>query len=105
MPVTDPLTREEINGAYEENTGLAIVRRFHELDPLQMPAVLVANHGPFTWGQDAAAAVENAVVLEQVAKMAFGTISINWQQTAILKALLDKHYLRKHGKNAYYGQV
>ena len=104
VPVTDPLTRSEIEEAYEENTGRVIVRRFHEIDPEQMPAVLVANHGPFTWGLEPAAAVENAVVLEQVAEMAFGTISINWHQTAILRALLDKHYLRKHGKNAYYGQ-
>jgi L-ribulose-5-phosphate 4-epimerase len=70
-----------------------------------MPAVLVANHGPFTWGKDAAQAVENAVVLEQVALMAFGTVSINWYQNAISKVLLDKHYLRKHGKDAYYGQA
>ncbi len=105
VPVTDPLTRKEINGAYEQNTGMVIVRRFHNLDPLQMPAVLVANHGPFTWGRDPAAAVENAVVLEQVAMMAFGTITINWNQTAIPKTLLDKHYLRKHGTNAYYGQA
>jgi len=105
VPVTDALTREEIDEAYEQNTGLVIVRRFHELDPLQMPAVLVANHGPFTWGRTCAEAVENAVVLEQVAKMAYGTVAINWYQNGIPKALLDKHYLRKHGKNAYYGQL
>ena len=105
VPVTDPLTREEIDEAYEENTGRVIVRRFHNLDPLQMPAVLVANHGPFTWGPGPSKAVENAVVLEQVAMMAFGTITINWNQTAIPKTLLDKHYLRKHGTNAYYGQA
>ena len=105
VPVTDALTREEIDGVYEQNTGMVIVRRFHNLDPLQMPAVLVANHGPFTWGRDASQAVENAVVLEQVAKMAYGTVSINWYQNAISQALLDKHYLRKHGKDAYYGQL
>ena len=104
VPVTDPLTRDEIDEAYEENTGRVIVRRFHNLDPLQMPAVLVANHGPFTWGLGPDLAVENAVVLEQVATMAYGTITINWRQTAIPQALLDKHYLRKHGTNAYYGQ-
>ncbi len=104
VPVTDRLTREEIEEAYEQNTGLLIVRRFHNMDPLQMPAVLVANHGPFTWGRSPADAVENAIVLEQVAMMAYGTISINWHQNAIPQALLDKHYLRKHGKNAYYGQ-
>ena len=105
VPVTDPLTRDEIEGAYEQNTGMVIVRRFHDIDPLQMPAVLVASHGPFTWGKGPAQAVENAVVLEQVARMAFGTISINWRQNAIPQVLLDKHYLRKHGKNAYYGQA
>jgi len=104
VPVTDAMTREEIEEAYEENTGRVIVRRFHNLDPLHMPAVLVANHGPFTWGPGPDKAVENAVVLEQVAMMAFGTLSINWRQTAIAQALLDKHYLRKHGNNAYYGQ-
>jgi L-ribulose-5-phosphate 4-epimerase len=105
VPATDALTREEIGEEYELNTGRAIVRRFHNIDPLQMPAVLVANHGPFTWGKDAAQAVENAVVLEQVALMAFGTIYINWYQNPISKMLLDKHYLRKHGKDAYYGQA
>jgi len=105
IPVTDALTRDEIDGPYEQNTGLAIVRRFHNMDPLQMPAVLVANHGPFTWGATGAEAVENAVVLEQVAEMAYGTVAINWYQNAISQALLDKHYLRKHGTNAYYGQV
>jgi len=105
IPVTDALTRDEIDGPYEQNTGLAIVRRFHNMDPLQMPAVLVANHGPFTWGASGADAVENAVVLEQVAEMAYGTVAINWYQNAIPQSLLDRHYLRKHGKNAYYGQV
>ncbi len=104
VPVTDALTREEIGEEYEQNTGRIIVRRFHNMDPLQMPAVLVANHGPFTWGQGPAEAVENAVVLEQVARMAYGTVAINWHQSAISQALLDRHYLRKHGKNAYYGQ-
>jgi L-ribulose-5-phosphate 4-epimerase len=104
VPVTDALTREEVQEEYERNTGRIIVRRFHNLDPLAMPAVLVANHGPFTWGQGPAEAVENAVVLEQVARMAYGTVAINWHQGAISQALLDRHYLRKHGKNAYYGQ-
>jgi L-ribulose-5-phosphate 4-epimerase len=82
-----------------------IVRRFEDLDPLQMPAVLVANHGPFTWGDSAAASVKNAVVLEEVAKMAQGALAIDPEQKAISQALLDKHYLRKHGDNAYYGQA
>ena len=104
VPVTDAMTPSEIEQDYEQNTGRVIVRRFRRLDPMQMPAVLVANHGPFTWGDTPAASVENAVVLEEVAKMAYGTLEINPQQKAITPALLDKHYLRKHGDNAYYGQ-
>jgi L-ribulose-5-phosphate 4-epimerase len=104
VPVTDTLTHEEIDGPYEHNTGRVIVRRFAQIDPLQMPAVLVANHGPFTWGKDAAQSIENAVVLEQVALMAYGTLLVNGQQCCISQTLLDRHYLRKHGKNAYYGQ-
>lgn len=104
VPVTETLTQAEIDGPYELNTGRVIVRRFAGRDPLQMPAVLVANHGPFTWGKDAAKSVENAVVLEQVALMAYGTLLVNGQQSGIAQALLDRHYLRKHGRNAYYGQ-
>jgi len=104
IPVTDSMTDEEIGGPYEENTGKVIVRRFAGTDPMQIPAVLVANHGPFTWGPSPEKAVENAVVLEQVAKMAFGTIGVNPQQQGISQALLDRHYLRKHGTGAYYGQ-
>ena len=104
VPVTAAMTPEEIERDYERNTGRVIVRRFEKLDPMQMPAVLVANHGPFTWGDTPAASVQNAVVLEEVAKMAYGTLEINPQQKAVAPALLDKHYLRKHGDNAYYGQ-
>ncbi len=104
IPVTKPMTKQQIETDYELNTGRVIVKRFARLDPMQMPAVLVANHGPFTWGKDAAEAVENAVVLEQTAMMALGTITINPKQKKISQVLLDKHYLRKHGKNAYYGQ-
>lgn len=104
IPVTDAMTQEEIQTDYELNTGRVIVRRFAGLNPLQMPAVLVSGHGPFTWGKDAGAAVESAVVLEEIAKMAIGTITVNPKQKAIGKVLLDKHYLRKHGKDAYYGQ-
>ena len=86
------------------NTGKVIVERFKDIDSAQMPAVLVANHGPFTWGPTAAKAVESAVVLEQTAMMALGTIVVSPEQQGIVKALLDKHYLRKHGKDAYYGQ-
>ena len=104
IPVTDPMTAEEIKYDYELNTGRVIVRRFADLDPMQIPAVLVANHGPFTWGKDPETAVESAVILEQIAKTAFGTTIINPSQNQIPKALLDKHYRRKHGKDAYYGQ-
>jgi L-ribulose-5-phosphate 4-epimerase len=104
VPVTEIMTMEEIENDYELNTGRVIVRRFEGIDPAQMPAVLVANHGPFTWGANAEKAVENAVVLEQIADTALGTILINPEQKAIAQALLDKHYLRKHGKEAYYGQ-
>ena len=98
------LTEGEIKDDYELNTGKVIVRRIAGMDPMQMPAVLVANLGPFSWGADPAAAVEETVVLEQIAAMALGTITINPNQGPINIALLEKHYLRKHGKNAYYGQ-
>ena len=104
IPVTKPMAKRQIETDYELNTGKVIVKRFARLDPLQNRAVLVANHGPFTWGKTAAESVEAAVVLEQVAKMALGTICITPKQKEISKFLLDKHYLRKHGKNAYYGQ-
>jgi L-ribulose-5-phosphate 4-epimerase len=104
VPVTEVMTTEQIKSDYEINTGKVIVRRFADLDPLQMRAVLVANHGPFTWGATPGQAVEAAVVLEQVAAMALGTITINPEQKGISQVLLDKHYLRKHGKDAYYGQ-
>jgi len=104
VPVTDVMTREQIESDYELNTGKVIVRRFSGMDPKQMPAVLVANHGPFTWGESPAAAVEATMVLEQIAAMALNTIMIHPDQRPIDSALLDKHYLRKHGKNAYYGQ-
>jgi L-ribulose-5-phosphate 4-epimerase len=104
VPVTKPMTKAQIETDYELNTGKVIVKCFARLDPLQNRAVLVANHGPFTWGKTAFESVEAAVVLEQVAKMAFGTICISPRQKKISQVLLDKHYLRKHGKNAYYGQ-
>ncbi len=104
IPVTDMMTKEQIQSDYELNTGKAIVRRFAGIDPMQMPAVLVANHGPFTWGKSPAAAVEATVVLEQIAATALGTITISPDQSPVSNVLLDKHYLRKHGENAYYGQ-
>jgi L-ribulose-5-phosphate 4-epimerase len=104
IPVTEMMTEDEIKSDYELNTGKVIVRRFANIDPMKMPAVLVANHGPFTWGKTCTMAVESTVVLEQIATTALGTITINPNQGQISKVLLDKHYLRKHGKNAYYGQ-
>lgn len=104
IPVTETMTKEQIASDYELNTGSVIVQRFIGMDPMQMPAVLVANHGPFTWGATAKDAVESAVVLESIAEMAIGTITINPNQNGISQVLLDKHYLRKHGKDAYYGQ-
>jgi len=104
IPVTGVMAKEKVENEYELNTGKVIVERFKDIDPSQMSAVLVANHGPFTWGDNPDKAVENAVVLEQSARMAIGTLIINKEQQSIADYLLDKHYLRKHGKNAYYGQ-
>ena len=104
IPVTEKLSEKEMQKDYELNTGKSIVRRFAEIDPMQIPAVLVANHGPFAWGQTAADAVETMVVLEEIATTALNTISIEPRINKIDNVLLDKHYLRKHGKNSYYGQ-
>ncbi len=104
VPVTDVMTADEIQGDYELNTGKVIVRRFAGIDPMQMRAVLVAGHGPFTWGADGDGAVEASVVLEETARMALGTVTIRPSQEGISQVLLDKHYLRKHGEDAYYGQ-
>ena len=103
VPCTRRMTPEEIDGAYEHNTGVVIAEAFSGLDPVQMPGVLVNSHGPFTWGQDAKAAVHNAVVLEETAMMAYYTEALG-NRTPMQQVLLDKHFLRKHGKNAYYGQ-
>jgi L-ribulose-5-phosphate 4-epimerase len=106
VPVTRPMRPAEIENDYEANTGEVIVERFREggLDPAQVPGVLVASHGPFAWGATAAKALENAIVLEAVARMARDTYMLNPQTPAISQVLLDKHYLRKHGPGAYYGQ-
>jgi L-ribulose-5-phosphate 4-epimerase len=98
------MTKEQIESDYELNTGKVIVERMVGIDPIQMQAVLVANHGPFTWGEGPAGAVEAMVVLEHIAATALGTLATNPNQNPISHVLLDKHYLRKHGKNAYYGQ-
>lgn len=104
VPVTDKMAPEEISGDYEKNTGLAIVRCFESLNPSAIPAVLVANHGPFAWGKDAAEAAHHAVILEALARMSYLTLTINPDSPAVSTALHDKHYFRKHGKDAYYGQ-
>ncbi len=103
IPCTRKLSKDEIEGAYEKNTGNVIVELFKKLDYNAIPGVLVKSHAPFTWGKDADEAVHNAVVLEEVAKMAFRTELLD-NTEPVDKYLLDKHYLRKHGKNAYYGQ-
>lgn len=103
VPCTRKLTAREIESAYEKETGNVIVETFNNLDPEAIPGVLVNNHGPFAWGKDAYEAVHNAVVLEEVSKMAYYTLKID-RVPSIDQELLDKHYLRKHGKDAYYGQ-
>ena len=105
VPVTDSMPEDEIAGEYEKNTGDAIIRRFRNGVAASTPGVLVANHGPFTWGPDVKTAAHNAVVLESIARMAFFTITINAEASAIGKPLHDRHYLRKHGSQAYYGQT
>ncbi len=104
IPCTRAMNPDEINGKYEKETGTVIIEAFNGIDPLTIPAVLVKSHGPFTWGKTAAEAVHNAVVLEEVAFMNYHTMSINPQIRPMQKELLDRHYLRKHGENAYYGQ-
>lgn len=103
VPVTRRLTEQEINGEYEKETGRVIVETFNKLDPESIPAVLVNSHGPFTWGKDASKSVENAIILEEVAMMAWHTLMLN-NKVDFQQELLDKHYFRKHGPNAYYGQ-
>lgn len=106
IPCTRSMYDDEIIHDYELNTGKVIIETFEKrgLKPLEMPGCVVASHGPFTWGTDADNAVHNAVVLEEVAMMAINTLAINGRQPTMSQTLLDKHYLRKHGKNAYYGQ-
>jgi L-ribulose-5-phosphate 4-epimerase len=104
VPVTRPLTEEEIAKDYELNTGLVIVEHFAGLDPLATPGVLVASHAPFAWGKDVHESVKNAITLEAVAGMAIDTLAINPQALPVEQYLIDKHYFRKHGKDAYYGQ-
>jgi len=104
IPCTRRMTEEEIRGAYELETGNVIIETFRGRNPTDVPGVLVHGHGPFAWGKDAHDAVHNAVVLEEVAKLAYRTVRLNPDARPIDRALLDKHYLRKHGADAYYGQ-
>jgi L-ribulose-5-phosphate 4-epimerase len=105
VPVTRTMTPEEVAGEYEWETGKVIVERFADLDPLRVPAVLVRNHGPFTWGPSAAKATETALALEIVADMALKTLSLDPSAAAAPAYLLEKHFSRKHGPCAYYGQA
>ena len=105
IPCTRKMTKAEIEGEYEKETGTVIIETFKEKDPDAIPAVLVYSHGPFTWGTDAMDAVHNAVVLEEVAFMNFHTLMLEPGISSMQQELLDKHYLRKHGVNAYYGQT
>ena len=107
IPCTRKMTPAEISGAYELETGNVIIETYQSrnIDPAQVPAVLVNSHGPFTWGTSPFNAVHNAVVLENVAFMAFHALALNPDLSPMQQALLDKHYLRKHGAGAYYGQV
>ena len=104
VPVTDAMTAREISGDYEANTGHVIVRRFKGIDPLQVPAVLVRSHASFVWGSTVGKAVEYADVLETVARLAMETLAINPKAAPIAQPLLNRHFLRKHGPGAYYGQ-
>ena len=104
VPVTEPLTPDEIEDDYEANTGVAIIRRLADLDPLSCPAILVAGHAPFCWGKTVAEAAHNAVIVEELALMAWQTLTINPNAVPISQALRDKHHFRKHGPKASYGQ-
>ena len=104
VPVTAPLSDAAIEGRYVHETGLAIVERFKGLDPMAVPACLVAGHAPFAWGKTPGDAAHNAVVLEAVAKMAYRTLTLKATAIEVSQALLDRHYLRKHGAGATYGQ-
>ncbi len=104
IPCTRKMTPEEIAGEYEKNTGLVIIETFRDKDPDAIPAVLVHSHGPFTWGKNAVDSVHHAVILEECAKMAIRAYALNPELQPMQQELLDKHYLRKHGANAYYGQ-
>ena len=104
IPCTRDLTEKEIEEAYEVNTGKVILETIGEKNPMDIPGIVVKNHGPFAWGRTPAGAVYNAVVLDKVAEMAYHTMTLNPRVPRVPQYLLDKHYFRKHGANAYYGQ-
>jgi L-ribulose-5-phosphate 4-epimerase len=104
IPITGSMDSDALAGDYEKNTGVAILQTFSVIDYEAVPGVLVVNHGPFTWGRDAAAAAHNAVLLEHIARVAYRTVAINGSAQEISRDLHDKHFLRKHGSKAYYGQ-
>jgi L-ribulose-5-phosphate 4-epimerase len=104
IPVTEPLSREEIEGDYEANTGAAIIHRLEGMDPLGCPACLVSGHAPFCWGKTVKDAAHTAVIVEEIAVMAWQTVTINPNARPISEAQRDKHHFRKHGPGAYYGQ-
>ena len=104
VPVTESMQPHEIEEEYERNTGNVIVRRFADLDPTEFPSVLVSGHGPFSWGPSAREAAHTAVVLEEIARIALYTVRLNPKAAPISSTLLDKHFCRKHGPQAYYGQ-
>jgi L-ribulose-5-phosphate 4-epimerase len=105
VPVTEPMPAHEIESDYELNTGHSIVRRFRSIDPAAIPGVLVAGHAPFCWGKTPADAAHNAVILESIAKLAFRTVALASDAAVLERVLHDKHFLRKHGPSAYYGQT
>jgi len=104
VPITRFLTEDEVNGNYEGNTGKIIVERFASLDAASNPGVLVAGHASFTWGRDASESVKNAIALENIAQMAFGTLQLNPGVFELPRYIIEKHFKRKHGPDAYYGQ-
>ncbi len=104
VPITPSITSEEIESDYEANTGKVIARRFEGLDPAHFPGVLVASHGPFSWGSDSLGASHNAVLLEEIARIAWYTLTLNPGTEPVSRSLLEKHFQRKHGPEAYYGQ-
>lgn len=104
VPLTRCMTEEEVSTAYEANTGKVVVERFAEINVVDMPAVLVSHHGPLTWGRNASESVKHSIALEEVARIAWGTLMLNPKARSCPPHLLAKHYQRKHGPNAYYGQ-